>query len=256
MHKITLLGQNKKNKVHCVNCVQGMKELFQNAVNIDLIVADPPYVISRESQFHTMKDRKKARTGTNFGDWDKDFSNKEWITVSYNVLKKGGSLVVFNDFKKISDIIELATSLGYLYKDTLVWEKSNPMPRNRDRRYVPSLEAMIWFVKPGAKWTFNRQKQTYQAPVFRYASESGGGFKRIHPTQKPVKLIEELIRIHSNEGETVLDPFMGSGTTGVSSVNTKREFIGFEIDEKYCNLANDRIVKRKDYLESTISLPL
>ncbi len=228
-------------RIYNVDCVKGMEKLSQSERGVDLIIADPPYIISRESNFHTMKDRKNARTGTHFGEWDQEFDNALWLEKAYGVLKKGGSLIAFNDFKKVSEIISLATQLGFIYKDVLVWEKSNPMPRNRDRRYVPSLEMMIWFVKPGGRWTFNRHSLTYESPVLKFASESGGGFKRIHPTQKPVKLIERLLQIHSNAGDIVLDPFMGSGATAIAAMNTSRQFIGFELDTHYYTLANERI---------------
>ncbi len=228
-------------RIYNVDCVIGMAKLAEMGRDIDLIVADPPYIISRESNFHTMKDRKNARTGTSFGEWDQEFDNRPWLESAYGILKGGGSLITFNDFKKVSEVIAIASDLGFVYKDVLVWEKTNPMPRNRDRRYVPSLEMMVWFVKPGGKWVFNRQKSTYQSPVLRYASESGGAFKRIHPTQKPVKLIEALVKVHSNEGDLVLDPFMGSGATAIAALNTSRQFIGFELDPHYCGLANERV---------------
>ena len=232
------------NKILNVDCVKGISDLIADSVSVDLIVADPPYVISRDSNFHTMKDRKNARTGTSFGSWDDEFDNKPWIKKSFEVLKDGGSLIVFNDFKKVSDIIEIAGDAGFEFKDVIVWEKTNPMPRNRDRRYVPSLEVMIWFVKKKkAKWTFNRQDVAYRSPVMRFASESGGGFKRYHPTQKPVKLIEELIRVHSNEGDLVLDPFMGSGTTAISALNSGRNYVGFELDKSYFDILNERIAE-------------
>lgn len=232
------------NHIYNKDCVSGMTDLIQSGAYVDLIVADPPYVISRESNFHTMKDRKNARTGTAFGAWDEEFDNSDWIEKSFSLLKDGGSLIVFNDFKKVSDIIAIATKFGFEFKDVIVWEKTNPMPRNRDRRYVPSLELMIWFVKKQkAKWTFNRQDGSYQSPVMRYASESGGAFKRYHPTQKPVKLIEEIIRIHSNSGDLVLDPFMGSGTTAVSALNTGRNYIGYELEKSYFDILTNRIAR-------------
>lgn len=221
------------NVIYNEDNIIGMKKMFKKNVFVDLIIADPPYVISKKSQFHTLKDRKKPRTGTDFGDWDKDFDNKLWLKWSYKVLRDGGSLIVFNDFKKISEIINIAEKMGYIYKDTLIWLKTNPMPRNRERRYVPSTEVMVWFVKPRKKWTFNRQNSIYEQGVFKFSSESGGGYTRIHPTQKPVKLIEELIKIHSNEGDTILDPFMGSGTTAIAALCTKRKYIGFEINKNY-----------------------
>jgi len=233
------------NQVKNKDCVKGIGDMISKGIFVDLVVADPPYVISRESNFHTMKDRKKARTGTSFGAWDEEFDNTVWIEKSFGVLKDGGSLIVFNDFKKVSDIIVIATKAGFEFKDVIVWEKTNPMPRNRERRYVPSLELMIWFVKKQkAKWTFNRQGSAYQSPIMRYASESGGAFKRYHPTQKPVKLIENIIKIHSNSGELVLDPFMGSGTTAISALNTDRKFVGFEVDKKYFDILSNRIAEQ------------
>lgn len=233
------------NNIYNEDCVSGMQKMKNEGLYVDLIVADPPYVISRDSGFSTMKDRKNSRTGVNFGKWDENFDNKAWITESYEILNKGGSLIVFNDFKKASEIIDIATKVGYIYKDTLIWKKTNPMPRNIERRYVPDVEMIIWFVKKG-KWTFNRQNSKYETSVLTFPSESGGGFKRYHPTQKPVKLINYLIKIHSNSRDLILDPFMGSGTSAVSSIYCKRNFIGFEIDKDYCNISNERISNAKE----------
>lgn len=239
------------NKILNVDCVKGMSDLAASSLSIDLIVADPPYVISRDSNFHTMKDRKNARTGTSFGSWDEEFDNKPWIEKSFELIKDGGSLIVFNDFKKVSTVIETAGNAGFIFKDVIVWEKTNPMPRNRDRRYVPSLEVMIWFVKKQkAKWTFNRLGTAYRSPVMRFASESGGAFKRYHPTQKPVKLIEEILKIHSNEGDVVLDPFMGSGTTAIAALNTGRRYVGFELEKEYFDTINRRIAKHTNRPET------
>ncbi|MDR2152480.1 MAG: site-specific DNA-methyltransferase [Helicobacteraceae bacterium] len=235
---------NYINRVIKTDCVEGINKLISRGISVDLIIADPPYVISRESNFHTMKDRKNARTGTSFGEWDEAFDNAKWIEASFGALKDGGALIVFNDFKKVSEIIAIAAKFGFEFKDVIIWEKTNPMPRNRDRRYVPSLELMIWFVKRiKRKWTFNRQEATYQSPIMKYPSESGGAFKRYHPTQKPVKLIEKIIEIHSFEGELILDPFMGSGTTAIAALNASRKFVGFEIDEKFYDILTSRIAR-------------
>ena len=229
------------NKIQNMDNLIGMDELILDGVNVNLIIADPPYVISKESQFHTMKDRKNPRTGTKFGDWDQEFDNRPWIEKAFKILKPGGAMIVFNDFKKISEVIQIAIECGFEYKDSLIWHKSNPMPRNRDRRYVPAMEIMVWLVKPKAKWTFNRQDDKYETGLFNYPSESGGGFKRIHPTQKPVKLVKQLILIHSNEGDTVLDPFMGSGTTAVAAKESNRNYIGYEINPDYYQKSIDRV---------------
>ena len=229
------------NRIYNTDNIIGMQKLIDDNQEVDLVLTDPPYVISRENKFHTMKDRVKPRTGIEFGAWDEEFDNQPWIEKSFEILKPGGSLVVFNDFKKISYIIEIATKVGYEYKDSLIWNKTNPMPRNRDRRYVPAMEIMVWFVKPKGKWTFNRQNDVYETGLFQYPSESGGGFNRIHPTQKPVKLIKQLISIHSNEGDLILDPFMGSGTTAVAANELDRNYIGFEIDSNFFEKSLNRI---------------
>lgn len=117
-------------------------------------------------------------------------------------------------------------------------EKTNPMPRNRDRLYVTSCEFAVWAVK-GKGWTFNRQRETYENTVFEYPLVSHK--ERIHPTQKKVELIEDLIKIHSNENDIVLDCFMGSATTAVACLNTNRRFIGFELDSDYFELAMSRV---------------
>ncbi len=229
------------------DCVAGLSVLIKKDIHADLIIADPPYVISRKSNFHTMKDRQNARTGTSFGEWDEEFDNTLWIQVAARNLRDGGSIIIFNDFKKISEIIKIATNCGLEYKDVIIWKKTNPMPRNRDRRYAPSIEGMVWFVKKQKnKWTFNRQDTSYESPIIEVASESGGAFKRYHPTQKPVRLIEKLITIHSNPGDLVIDPFMGSGTTAIAALKTNRHFSGFEINDDYFHILTERIAKYRE----------
>jgi site-specific DNA-methyltransferase (adenine-specific) len=92
-----------------------------------------------------------------------------------------------------------------------------------------------------AKWTFNRQADTYERPLIKGPltpkSEKTG-----HTTQKPLYLMEHLLKVHSTNDMVVLDPFMGSGTTGVACVNTSRKFIGIELDREYFNIAKDRIL--------------
>ena len=124
-------------KLYNDDCFKIMKQLKEENVKVDAIICDPPYVI-------------------NYADWDKEFNNKPWLKKSYELLNKGGSLLVFNDFKKATEIIKYAQSLGFVYKDTLIWKKTNPMPRNITRRYVQDMEFAIWAVKKNAKWTFNK----------------------------------------------------------------------------------------------------
>ena len=91
-----------------------------------------------------------------------------------------------------------------------------------------------------SKWTFNRQCDTYQQMVFDFPTENHSS-DRFHPTQKSLSLMEEIVKIHTNYGDTVLDPFMGSGTTGVACKKLNRSFIGIERDTIYYDIAKKRI---------------
>lgn len=201
---------------------------FTEDKEFDLILTDPPYNISKENNFKTM-----GRSGIDFGEWDKGFNQLSWLRVAKKHLKKGGSLIIFNDWKNIGEIAKYASENGFEVKDLIRWEKSNPMPRNRDRRYITDFEVAVWLVKKGGKWKFNRMNETYDRPLLKYPAPTGK--KRIHPTQKPVELLEELIKRHTNEGDEVLDLFAGSGSTGVACLNTGRKFTLNEIDVEMYN---------------------
>ncbi len=217
--------------LHHGDCIEFMRTLADNSV--DCVITDPPYNIARENNFTTM-----GRAGIDFGEWDKNADLFSYIVEVSRVLNKNGSFIVFNAWRNLGDIARFAELHGFDTKDMLRLEKTNPMPRNRDRRYITDYECAIWFVKTGSKWTFNRQNDKYQRPKFVHSIDKG-----LHPTQKSLKLMEELILIHSNENDIILDPFMGSGSTAIAAINTNRKFIGCELDETYFKVAQDRISK-------------
>ena len=215
------------------DCLEIMDKLIQKGVKVDAVITDPPYNISRENNFNTM-----GRGGIDFGEWDKGFDLFSYIDKVYQLLDKNGSFIVFNAWRNLGDIAKYAENLGFVTKDMIRLKKTNPMPRNRDRRYVTDYECAIWFTMPKSKWIFNRQSDTYERPEY-----VGSVAKGLHPTQKNLGLMEWLIKIHSNENQIILDPFMGSGTTGVACKNLNRGFIGVELDEAYFNTAKERIEK-------------
>ena len=210
--------------------------------SIDLILTDIPYNISRDSGLAGYdKKNKRNRTGLDFGEWDKGFDVSK-LNVLVPKLKKNGSMLMFSAFEQITDLVNVFSDM--VLKDKIIWQKTNPMIRNKDRRYISNIEICTWFVRSKkSKWTFNRQDERYESCVLRYPSESGGGFKRYHPTQKNLKMIRYLMSIHSNVGDLVLDPFLGGGTTGIASIQEGRGFIGIEIDKNYFQVAEKRIKK-------------
>lgn len=221
------------------DCFSFMNQCVQQGLKVDAIITDIPYQISVDNNFKTMKDRT-GRNGIDFGEWDKEFDCSS-LSIFSHLLKPNGSIVLFHSFEQYNDVKNTFEKAGLECKDRIIWEKTNPMPRNRDRRYISNCEMGSWYVMKKAKWTFNRQDEKYQKMIFRYPSESGGGFKRYHPTQKNLEMIKEIISIHTNEGDVVLDPFMGSGTTGLACKELGRNFIGIEIDKHYFEIAKERI---------------
>ena len=217
----------------CYDVIQSLP-----TASIDCIMTDIPYNISRDNNIQTMKDRK-GRNGIYFGKWDEGFDISQ-LSQLIPFLTKDGSFILFHAFEQYGDVIN-ALSPYLILKDKLIWQKTNPMPRNRDRRYVSNVEMASWWVVKNAKWTFNRHNLTYDGCILTYPSESGGGFTRYHPCQKNEQMMEELVLRHTNVGDWVFDPFMGSGSTGIACLKTQRNFIGIEKDKQHFSNAENRI---------------
>lgn len=229
-------------KLYCCDSAIKVKELIAAGVLVDSIITDPPYNISKTNNFSTMT--SSHRQGVDFGNWDKGFDVCGWISDYSKVLKKDGSIIVFCSYLYISFLAEEMAKNNIEVKDILVWKKTNPMPRNIERRYVQDMEFAIWGVKKGAKWVFNKPSDVpYLRSEFNTSTVSGNE-RTIHPTQKSLKLMKDIIEIHTNIGDVILDPFMGSGTTGVAAIQLKRKFIGMEISNDYYLIAKERFQEK------------
>lgn len=153
-----------------------------------------------------------------------------------------GSFYVFCGTEQISELVshfrrhKLTTRVG-------VWEKSNPSPMNGTRLWVSGLEFCVFARKANATFNERCQKALWRAP---------SGQAKVHPTQKPVALMERLVLASTNPGDTVLDNTMGSGTTGVACRNTGRKFIGIELDPEYFALARERIIPANENIASDL----
>lgn len=222
------------------DCLNKLNEIQDSS--IDLLLTDPPYNISQNNNFNTMKSAN--RQGVDFGNWDKDFDLTSWITLATKKVREGGNIVVFNAWRNLGIISNALEKNNCVSKDIIRMIKNNPMPRNRDRRFVVDYEFAIWTVKKKGKWTFNRIDEKYERPEIRTSitPKSEQKFGK-HPTQKSLTAMEWIIKRLSNEQDIVLDPFMGSGSTGVAALNLNRQFIGIEIDKRYFDIAQKRLKK-------------
>lgn len=215
-----------------------VRRLKKNKIKLDAIITDPPYGVSRK---HQLGYSNMGRSGMNYGEWDYNFNQKKWIRDVSDLIKPGGTIIIFNDWKNLGLISEQLEKCGFIIKDIIRWIKTNPMPRNVDRRYVNDCEFAVWAVKKGKPWTFNKSKKIGYLKPEIITGVVPGGKKRLHPTQKHIDVIERLIEIHTNENDLVYDPFMGSGTTAVACKNKNRNCIGSEIDEKYYKISLERV---------------
>jgi site-specific DNA-methyltransferase (adenine-specific) len=152
----------------------------------------------------------------------------------YKKLKKGGTLIMFFDLWKITNLKDIMEKHKFRQIRFIEWIKTNPQPRNSKVNYLTNCrEIALLGVKDGGP-TFN---SSYDNALYQFPLQ--GGKNRFHPTQKSLELFEALINKHSNEGDTVLDTFLGSGTTALASRNTKRKFKGCEISKEYCDKINE-----------------
>ena len=231
------------------NCIGIMSNLEDRS--IDLVLTDPPYNIGefakeRGAQIHTMRPNTFYNKG-----WDnQDTDDWRQLMDGFSELmsekvKIGGGVIIFASLLKIGDIKNIVEKHGFYYKTTGIWHKSNPMPRNMNLSFVLSTEAWLYFVNQKRTGTFNNNGKAVHDYVETSVTPLNERKFGKHPTAKPVKLMNHFVRLLSNEGETVLDPFMGSGTTGVSCCELGRNFIGIEKDDKYFEIAKNRIEEVK-----------
>lgn len=207
-----------------------VNEMTKLGIFVDAIITDPPYCVSRT---HQLGFSNMGRSGMNYGKWDYNFDQKEWIKICAPLVKQEGSIIIFNDWKNLSYLVEELVEQGFEIKDLIRWEKKNPMPRNVNSRYVMDYEVAIWAVKGKKRWVFNKpEDKSYVKPVY-VSGVVPGGKNRIHPTQKNLEVLESIIKVHSNPGDLIFDPFSGSGTTALACKNAGRRNISVEIDKTY-----------------------
>lgn len=250
-----------------------LKTLDPNS--IDLILTDPPYIISKstglDKHYNNVKYNeandinevkseaewtnyklqnaleddthksnyikygsiygKKYCVKTDYGSWDSDFTLatlEKFIELYYSKLKKGGTLIMFFDLWKITNLKDLLEKYNFKQLRFIEWIKTNPQPRNSKVNYLTNTREIALLGVKDSNPTFN---SSYDNGIYSYPLQ--GGKNRFHPTQKSLALFEELIKKHSNEGDTILDTFLGSGTTALACKNTNRNFKGCEIDKTY-----------------------
>ncbi|WP_104686806.1 DNA-methyltransferase [Helicobacter felis] len=238
------------------DCVTLLKTLSSSSV--DFIFADPPYFMQTSGELLRVGGAKFAGVAE---EWDKfkDFAHYDsfceaWLTECKRVLKTNGSICVIGSFQNIYRLGALMQDLGFWVINDIIWAKSNPVPNFNGSRLCNAHETLLWCAKDKkASFTFNyktlkalngdkQEKSIWEIPLCvgaeRLKDKQG---HKLHPTQKPEKLLEKLLLMATRPGDLVLDPFFGTGTTGAVAKRLGRNFLGIEQDSNYIQAALARI---------------
>ena len=218
------------------DCLELMKDIPDRS--IDLIVTDPPYrVTSRGSAGNSggMLQKKINKQGKVFS--FNDISCKQYAPEFYRILKDGTHCYVMCNHTNLIEMLNVFTNVGFKFVKCLIWNKGNKI---MGQFYMNQFEYIMFFRKGKAKKINNCGTSDILEVPNKKTKING---KNIHDTEKPIDLMKILIENSSKENEIVLDPFMGIGSTGVACINTNRNFIGIELDEKYFETAKERIEK-------------
>lgn len=216
------------------DCMKLMKTIIDNS--IDLIVIDPPYKLTAGGCKDTVlggicsrKDNELISTGDVFK--HNKIKSDEWFKELYRVLKNQTHCYVMCNDKYVKEYLTNAEKVGFQEVNILIWDKGMHTPT---QYYMKNAEFILMFRKGSAKYINNMGSKTI-------ISIKGLRGNRVHPSEKPVELMEHLILNSSNEEDIVMDCFMGAGSTGIASIKNNRKFIGIEQDENYFEIAKSRI---------------
>jgi site-specific DNA-methyltransferase (adenine-specific) len=224
------------NQIILDDCLNILSKIESNS--IDLILTDPPYLISSISHFtESNKLSKYNKLSIDFGEWDKNNFDIDLLFSEYKrILKKGGVLIFFYDIWKSNIIKEVGEKYKFTQPRIGQWVKNNPTPINSNANYLSNVVEYFFTFTKGRNATFN---SSYDKGIYNFPKCGKG--KTEHPTEKPLNLFKALIEKHSNQGDIVLDTFGGSGTTAVAAIETNRNYILIEKEENYVEISNQRI---------------
>jgi len=256
--ELSFFFENKNSVLFNKDCIEVMRRIPENS--IDMIFADPPYMLSNDG----ITCQNGKMTKVNKGGWDKSgglendiIFHNEWINECRRVLKPEGTMWISGTYHNIYQCGYLLQKNNFHILNDIAWFKPNASPNLSCRFFTASHETLLWARKDkDAKHIFNydemkngsfpedklKKENTQMRSVWAIPSSKNSEkeFGK-HPTQKPLALLKRIILASTNENDIVLDPFCGSGTTGVACNNLNRFFIGIEIDKNYCDLARKRL---------------
>lgn len=256
-----------RNRILVGDCLTELRRIPDRSV--DLVFADPPYNLQLASDL--LRPNNTRVDGVDDA-WDKFASFEEydrftraWLTECRRVLKPDGALWLIGSYHNVFRLGVALQDLGFWILNDVVWRKVNPMPNFRGRRFTNAHETLIWASRDQkSRYTFNYESLKASNDDLQMRSDwlfpicSGperlkdDGGRKAHPTQKPEALLHRVLLATTNPGDTVLDPFFGTGTTGAVAEKLGRKWIGIERDPDYAKAATERIAKVKPLSTSSL----
>lgn len=246
-----------KNKILLGDNLEILKTLPPKS--IDLVFADPPYNLQLKNELYRPNQTKVDGV---FDKWDRFDSTqnyaeftKKWLLACKRVLKDDGAIWVIGSYHNIYTVGAIMQELGFWILNDIVWIKSNPMPNFRGTRFNNAHETLLWAVQSKtAKYTFHyktmksfnddlQMRSDWYIPICSGKERLKFEDVKVHSTQKPTELLFRVILATTNIDDFILDPFMGSGTTGAVAKRLRRNFIGIEQEDFYIREATRRIAK-------------
>lgn len=231
------------------DCMRRLQEIEDNS--IDAIFADPPYFLSNGG----ISVQSGRQVCVDKGNWDKGGTpeyiyefNCQWLSLCRSKLKDNGTIWISGTHHNIHVVMRCLQELGYKVLNTITWQKTDPPPNLSCRYFNFSTELIIWarkWEKKPHKFNYETMKQlngerqmtdVWRIPAVGQWEKQQGK----HPTQKPLRLLYRIILAATDEGDTILDPFSGSGTTGIAANLLGRNYIGIEQDKCFCELSQHR----------------
>lgn len=220
------------NKIYNMDCLDGMRLMKEQGIKADCVITDPPYLIGYKTKFRKDKSHKFCKAIKND---DNPQLIIDIMPLLYDVMKDDTPLYMFSGSDKV-DFFMREVKKYFTLKNIIVWNKMSGTMGDLDAQYGKQYEFIIYANKGRAK--FNDGAKRY-SDIWSFPRVVGN--EQIHQNQKPIDLLSRMINQQTGEDDLILDPFMGSGTTAVACHKLKRRYIGFELDEEYFNLANERL---------------
>lgn len=255
------------NKIHNENCITGMKKMPDNS--IDLIIADPPYNLSKGGTWKWDNSVKIEGMG---GNWNKVMENwddmtfeqywvftESWLNQAKRILKPSGSMWIFGTYHNMGVINVICQKMGIEIINEVVWYKRNAFPNLSGRRLTASHETILWCHSGGKKRDYYFDYEYSKNAVFPEDKlkspgkqmrtvwdipnnkEKGESLFGKHSTQKPLRVIRRIIMSSSKKGDVCLSPFSGVGSECVAAKESGRDYIGFEVEKEYYDISVKRL---------------